>query len=89
MADVTIHVPDYDPHRGTLLEWDDDHRIRVDADGAKITIEANPAGLRSLARHLLTLAQEEGPADNHLHLDESNGLDEGSDGLTIVRAGIR
>ena len=36
------------------------------------------SGLISLARHLLTLAQDSVPKHSHIHLDEYNSLEEGS-----------
>jgi hypothetical protein len=38
-------------------------------------VEGNAAGLRSLARILLTLAAEDVPVSTHLHLDGSNMLE--------------
>ncbi|WP_339133089.1 hypothetical protein WJM95_29185 [Streptomyces sp. f51] len=48
-------------------------------------IEANAAGLRTLAGHLLTLAQDGTPDGTHLHLEEHNGLEEGSASLVLER----
>ncbi|WP_329016809.1 MULTISPECIES: Imm32 family immunity protein [unclassified Streptomyces] len=48
-------------------------------------IEANAAGLRTLAGHLLTLAQAGTPDGAHLHLEEHNGLEEGSASLVLER----
>lgn len=42
--------------------------MRADAGGA--TISANASGLRSLARHLLVLAQGTVPSGRHIHLDQ-------------------
>ncbi|MEU1489493.1 hypothetical protein ABZ456_04435 [Streptomyces sp. NPDC005776] len=65
--------------------WEDDARIEVRNVGAEIVIEANAAGLRTLAGHLLTLAQDGTPDGTHLHLEESNGLETGSTGLVLER----
>ena len=40
--------------------------------------DANESGLRSLAKHLLCLADTEVPVHYHIHLDESNSLEDGS-----------
>lgn len=80
-----INVPDYDPAVGLPLEWDDDFEILVQRDGHQVTITANAAGLRSLARHLLALAQQTVPAHSHLHFDSSNSLEEGSVELIVER----
>lgn len=65
--------------------WEDGARIEVRNLGAEIVIEANAAGLRTLAGHLLTLAQDGTPDGTHLHLEESNGLQAGSTGLVLER----
>lgn len=81
-----IDVPEYDSDRGLRTEWDDGFEIAVRVDDGEVVISANPAGLRSLARHLLVLAQDATPAGHHLHLDESNSLEDGSAGLIIEKA---
>ncbi|MEJ8644532.1 hypothetical protein WKI68_30945 [Streptomyces sp. MS1.HAVA.3] len=48
-------------------------------------IEANAAGLRTLAGHLLVLAAEGVPDGSHLHLEDSNGLEDGSLSLVLER----
>jgi hypothetical protein len=53
--------------------------------GGEILIEANAAGVKTLAGHLLTLAPDCTPDGAHLHLEESNGLEEGSLGLALGR----
>lgn len=68
------------------FSWDADARIEVRNLGSEIVIEANAAGLRTLARHLLVLAGEGVPDGTHLHLDDGNGLEEGSAGLVLERS---
>ncbi|MGI5250090.1 Imm32 family immunity protein [Actinacidiphila glaucinigra] len=65
--------------------WDDNARIEVRALGGEIVIEANADGLRTLARHLLTLAQDGTPDGAHLHLEAGMGLAEGSRSLVLER----
>ncbi|WP_435813593.1 Imm32 family immunity protein [Streptomyces sp. NBC_01310] len=51
-------------------------------------MEANAAGLGTLAGHLLVLAKD-GLADgSHLHLEDSNGLEDGSVGLVLERSDV-
>ena len=59
------------------LHWEDDFtiKVRIEQDGA-VVLSANEAGLRSLASHLLALAEEE--PGSHIHYDEGNSLEEGS-----------
>jgi hypothetical protein len=75
---VQIDVPAYRPGHGLPFEWEPGFEIsaRLEDDGVRIA--ANRAGLISLARHLLTLAGEDVPHGHHVHLDDSNSLDEGS-----------
>lgn len=70
---------------GLRFSWDADARIEVRNLGAEVVIEANAAGLRTLARHLLVLAGEGVPDGAHLHLEDGNGLEDGSVGLVLER----
>ncbi|MFJ3764806.1 hypothetical protein ACIPQJ_13005 [Streptomyces sp. NPDC090082] len=70
---------------GLVFTWDADARIEVRNLGGEVVIEANAAGLRTLAGHLLVLAGEGVPDGAHLHLEESNGLEDGSVGLVLER----
>ncbi|MEU5916793.1 hypothetical protein [Streptomyces sp. NPDC047141] len=68
-----------------VFTWDADARIEVRNLGGEVVIEANAAGLKTLAGHLLVLAGEGVPDGAHLHLEESNGLEDGSVGLVLER----
>ncbi|MFF5935999.1 hypothetical protein [Streptomyces sp. NPDC012508] len=69
-----------------VFTWDADARIEVRNLGGEVVIEANAAGLRTLAGHLLVLAGD-GVSDRaHLHLEDSNGLEDGSVGLVLERS---
>ncbi|MGW7510662.1 Imm32 family immunity protein [Streptomyces massasporeus] len=68
-----------------VFAWKEGARIEVRDLGGEIVIEANAAGLKTLAGHVLTLAQDGTPDGAHLHLEESNGLEEGSVGLVLER----
>ena len=63
------------------LKWEEGFTIAVRAKEGLAVISANRAGLRSLANHLLALA-EEAPG-SHLHLDAYNSLEEGSSELIL------
>lgn len=69
MAKHSIEVADYDPSRGVvvLTEEGGDIVVRVGSDG--VEIEANPAGLRDLARWCLALADSNAPTGSHIHMD--------------------
>ncbi|MEE1821963.1 hypothetical protein [Streptomyces sp. BE20] len=66
--DYVIEVPERHPEKGIRLVWDDGFDLEVRIDSAEVVIKGNRAGLVSLARHLLTLAQEGVPGGSHLHL---------------------
>ena len=80
-----LNVPEYSPSVGFRFEWDDGLEISSTVDGDGVVIRANAAGLRSLARHLLALAQPQVPAGYHIHLDDSNSLEDESCGLIFEK----
>ncbi|WP_306327085.1 Imm32 family immunity protein [Streptomyces venezuelae] len=69
-----------------VFEWDADARIKVRDLGGEVVIEANAAGLRTLAGHLLVLAGDGVFDGAHLHLEDNNGLEDGSVGLVLERS---
>ena len=83
---VELEVPEYRPEEGIVTEWDDDYEIQVRRDPSGVVIRANPAGLRTLARHLMTLASSSVPTGSHLHYDDSNGLANDSVELILERS---
>jgi hypothetical protein len=58
------------------FNWHDGFALSAHADGDSATISGNRAGPRSLADHLVLLAEQHSGA--HFHLDSFNGLDDGS-----------
>lgn len=83
MAEWNVEVPVYGPDAHLTFAWDDGFQILVDRSKSEVTIRANTAGLVSLARHCLTLAQEPVPPGSHIHLTDSVELDAGSGDLII------
>lgn len=75
---IEINIPEYKKQEGIKTIWDNDFIIESTIQGNSIVIKANEAGLRSLARHLLTLAQNEVPVGGHVHYDDLNSLENGS-----------
>jgi hypothetical protein len=85
---VIVDVIPYDPAYGVASWWDEETVLRVEVAEKPAprtaVISANPAGLRPLARHLLTLAQDEVPPGRHLDFDNYCGwLEEDSANLRI------
>jgi hypothetical protein len=65
---VSMDVPEYNRQSGLHFEWDDGFMIGLEVQGSEVRLTANREGLRSLARHLLTLAQDDVPSGHHMHL---------------------
>ena len=85
MGQYVIKTLDYCTEKGLQLQWEKDFAISVNALGNEVAIRANKSGLISLARHLLTLAQDSTPKHSHIHLDEYNSLEEGSAELILEK----
>jgi hypothetical protein len=83
--EIKLQIPAYSAASGFANHWEDGFEIKVTDSPNEILIQANKAGLISLAIQLLTLAQDEVPAHHHIHLDEYNSLEKGSKGLTIEK----
>ncbi|MEV0288153.1 MULTISPECIES: hypothetical protein [unclassified Kribbella] len=79
-----MNVPEFDPQRGLRFEWEDGFEIGVEVVDAEVRLVANRAGLVSLARHLLTLAQDGVPSGRHMHLVADQELESSVD-LIIER----
>ncbi len=67
------------------IHWVDGFRIAVKNERGETVLEANRAGLLSLSRLFAELA--DGKPGDHIHLDEYNSLEDGSDELIIVKVG--
>ena len=85
MGQYVIKTLDYCTEKGLQLQWEKDFAISVNALGNEVAIRANKSGLISLARHLLTLAQDSAPKHLHIHLDEYNSLEDGSAELILEK----
>lgn len=66
--EYVIRVPERDPTNGLQFEWDNGFEIEVNVSDSEISIRANEAGLISLSRHLLTLAQPSTDTGSPIHL---------------------
>nr|WP_314069353.1 hypothetical protein [uncultured Campylobacter sp.] len=85
MGRYVIKTLDYCAEKGLRLQWEKGFAISVNTLENEVTIRANKSGLISLARHLLTLAQDSVPKHSHIHLDEYNSLEEGSAELILEK----
>lgn len=84
-ATVTIEIPTYSVVDGLRPNWVNNFEIHVTVDDSGVRVLANKEGLESLANHLLNLAQSNVSAGTHLHLDQSNGLNDGSSDLILEK----
>ncbi len=83
--EVKIEVVEYNPENGFNFNWKEGYELEVKVvDGCSV-ISANQEGLISLARILLTLSQDTVPVQYHVHLDEFNSLNDGSNELIIQK----
>ncbi|WP_245173561.1 Imm32 family immunity protein [Streptomyces aureus] len=82
---MTTHLSAVTDGTTRVFTWEEGSRIEVRNLGSEIVIEANAAGSKTLAGHLFTLAQDGVPDGAHLHLEENNGLEDGSVGLVVER----
>ena len=65
------------------LYWESDFTISVAVEGGGARVSANREGLISLAKNLLTLAEE--TPGSHFHLDANNALEDGSAELIVEK----
>ena len=65
------------------IPWEDGFAISMRVENGAATITANKAGLLSLSRQLAALAQEQ--PGSHIHYDEHNALEDGSQELMIEK----
>ena len=65
------------------IHWKDGFKIKVEIQGDGAVLSANREGLLSLAGIMASLADE--CAGDHIHLDENNSLEDGSDEIIIVK----
>lgn len=82
--EIKLTIPEYSD-QGLKFEWENGFEIKAGINGGEIVISANKAGLISLAKHMLTLAQDVVPVGYHMHFDEYNSLEDGSIELIIEK----
>ncbi|MFF1683818.1 MULTISPECIES: hypothetical protein [unclassified Streptomyces] len=81
----STHVTTVTDGVAQVFTWEEGARIEVRNFGSTVVVEANAEGLRTLAGHLLNLAKDGIPEGSHLHLEDGNGLTEGSAELVLER----
>ncbi len=82
-----ITLPTQDD-KGINFLWDGGEAISVSVErnnNNEVLIKANKAGLVTLARHLLTLAEDSIEDRSHLHLDPETGVNAESAPLILEK----
>ncbi|HZO70596.1 MAG TPA: hypothetical protein VFB60_00225 [Ktedonobacteraceae bacterium] len=82
---LTLDIPDYKEFQSVRTIWEEGFTICAQIDQGQVIIKADQAGLVSLARHLLTLAQKDVPTGSHIHYDQDNSLEDGSCEIIIEK----
>ncbi|CCB87010.1 MULTISPECIES: Imm32 family immunity protein [Parachlamydia] len=82
--EIKLEVPDYGED-GFIYKWEPDSEIEVKFQDNVVIVIANSSGLKSLANHLLNLAQENVPQYYYFNLDEYNSLEKGSIELIVQK----
>ena len=85
---VEIEIPEYSPEQGLRLLFEEDYTIKARIDNQAVVIQADRGGLTSLGRFLLTLEQATVLAGNHFHLDDWDGLEQGTCELIIEKIAV-
>jgi hypothetical protein len=80
---LNVELGSYSPESGLRLVWVPGYHLGVQANADEVTITGNPEGLRSLAQHLLTLADEAVPSGAHAHFEPGSELDDNSASLVV------
>jgi len=83
--EIKFDIPEYNAKQGLQSTWENGFEIENKIIGNQVVISANRAGLISLAKQLLALAQAEVPTGAHFHYDEYDSLEEGSQELIIQK----
>lgn len=78
-------MPEFSTSNGIQYNWTPGFEISASHNGSTICIKANKEGLKSLANHLLNLAQDAVPGGTHMHFDEFNALEEASADILIEK----
>ena len=76
----------YSSEAGLQLDWIADYVLSVVVEQGEVRVSGNSEGLRSLAGHLLVLAQEEVPDGVHAHLEPGLELEDGSVALVVEKS---
>jgi hypothetical protein len=84
---IPVRIAEYNSEVGVSTWWDDSAYLRAEVESSPeptVVISGNQAGLISLARHLISLAQSGVPDGSHFNFDTYCGaLTEDSHGFRL------
>jgi hypothetical protein len=83
---LELDLGTYSPERGLELRWQPGYVLTARAHQRELVISGNEQGLRSLAQHLLTLADARVPHGVHAHLEPGLELEDDSVAIVIEKA---
>jgi hypothetical protein len=83
--DANIELGRYSNETGLHLVWVPGYTLRIVAGTDGVLVSGNEQGLRSLAQHLLTLADQVVPVGVHAHMEPGLELDDDSAALTVEK----
>jgi hypothetical protein len=83
--DANIELGSYSKESGLRLVWVPGYTLTVVAGADGVTVCGNSEGLRSLAQHLLTLADDVVPSGVHAHMEPGLELDDDSTSLVVEK----
>jgi hypothetical protein len=91
ILDPQIEIPGYSPSYGVVPIGSDRDSIldvQIEEKSKQVIITADKEGLIVLARHFLTLAQNDAPPGCHIHYDDdasSGFLEKGSRSMVVSK----
>ena len=80
-----MQLDTYSQATGGSFTWNPGYSLKVAALGGEVVIAANAEGLKSLARHLLTMAQADVPDGYHIHFEPELELEDQSLALVLEK----
>ena len=82
---ILLNISDQVVENGLKIDWENGFIIKTKFENGQFNVIANKEGLISLAKQLLTLAQDTVPSGQHFHYDDYNSLEDGSTELIIQK----
>ena len=85
MKKFILNIPEYSAEKGLKIQWKDNYHIDIEIQNSQVIIQANAEGLISMAMLFVSLADKNVPVNYHVHLDDTNSLEEHSIEMIIQK----